>query len=124
MEKALPEKWRAGTPPLSSLPSPAQAAQPAVATPIPSVPPPAPARMPSVEPQLQQITVPIKFEGFLGTGSDRKAIFSKGREHITLGIGSSIGGYKIKSMAEDELVLQRRSEVNRLIPGQTWEVSR
>ena len=123
LEGVLPEKWQSSAPPPARATPPetkTATPPPEVNSPIPS--PPAPTeRMPSVEPDRRSKTPPFKFEGFIGSGIERKAIFSRGGEHVSLGVGGSISGFKVKSMADDEILLKRGSDVTRLIPGQTWD---
>lgn len=118
LEAALPEKWKTGAGTIPVEPSAMPAETP---PPTPQAVPPPPVRLPSVEPERQSNSPPVKFEGFLGSGSGRKAIFSRGGQHESLGVGGTIFGYKIKSMADDEVVLKHGPDTTRLIPGQTWD---
>lgn len=107
LDQVLPATWRVGVvaPPAAPVTLP---------PPISNEPdPPAPA----VEAETPQ--QPAQFSGFVGSDGERKAIIQQGGQHLTLGLGDRFGAYKVKSVAGDELVLEREGETLRLIPGQT-----
>lgn len=100
LERALPAGWRG-----------APVAVPPVVVAAPVIP---------VAPAPSVSADPVQFTGFLGEGRARRAVLTQSGETFAVGAGDKVGGYRVKSVAEDELELAQGEDTVRLMPGQVW----
>lgn len=96
----LPKGWS------PARPSPTQPT--AVPPPPVAAPPPPPAPRPPVpvpaRPQASAQPGTITLQGVMQTDTAR-ALISRGNEHLTVGVGDEVGGYRVESIQEGRVVL-------------------
>lgn len=100
LEAVLPVAWRSAPAPEAPTVTPEELA---TATPEPEV-----------EPE------PIQFTGFIGSGSERRAVLTRSGQTVSLKPGDELGDVTVKAMEDDELVVEYQGGTMRLTPGQSW----
>jgi hypothetical protein len=70
----------------------------------------------SATPSISQ----VQCSGFVGDGKDRRAVLNFEGQTYTLGAGQQLGPLRIKSVDDEEVVIQYGDEQVRLEAGQMW----